>query len=106
MAMKTTKQILVEARELIAKGWTQLAYAKKANGDVTDDRDGSGVCFCALGAIRRASGSYTDCQPAAGVFRAAIGSAFIDGWNDAPGRTQAEVLEAFDRAIAAKGGAQ
>jgi hypothetical protein len=27
----------------------------------------------------------------------------LDRWNDAPGRTQAQVLAAFDRAIAAAG---
>jgi hypothetical protein len=31
--------------------------------------------------------------------RAAIGNLSIPGWNDAPERTHAEVLAAFDRAI-------
>jgi hypothetical protein len=34
------------------------------------------------------------------ILERAIGERFIGDWNDAPGRTHAEVLEAFDRAIA------
>ena len=39
-------------------------------------------------------------EDAVDVFAAAIGTRDITLWNDAPERTQAEVLAAFDKAIA------
>ena len=84
---------LDEARALIERGWVQGSY-ENAHGN----------CFCSLGAIEQVGG---DCwnelpelwQPLA----QAIGTNPCEGfaiatWNDAPGRTQAEVVEAFRKA--------
>lgn len=90
---------LLEAQALIERGWCQRAL-----------HDGNG--FCALGAINQAiTGDYT----ATGIdeewgrrgaylslAEAVTGNAHDIGgvvnWNNAPERTQAEVVEAFGRA--------
>jgi len=59
--------------------------------------------FCALGATHRAAGTSAgvaaDCCAA---LRQALGmpGVGIDQWNDAPERTQSDVLALYDRAIA------
>lgn len=101
--MKTTKEILAEARELIAKGWTQGTPARNADGDDCGVYESEAQCFCSLGALWRAAGGIGVAVDAANALRAgATGSlaSSISFWNDAPGRTQAEVLAAFDKAIA------
>lgn len=55
-------------------------------------------CFTALTAIMSASGDGT--YRAASFLRRVTGEDLITIWNDAPGRTHAEVLRAFDGAIA------
>jgi hypothetical protein len=71
----TTKEILIAARAKVAQGWCQGAYAKDAYGNTEEQED----ALALLG--------YT-------------GESEVIDWNDAPGRTQAEVLEAFDKTIA------
>jgi hypothetical protein len=100
--MKTTIEILKEARELIAKegGWTQGWYARDADGAETLSSSEAAVCFCIIGAFRRVS------HDEIGHAQYAL-SQLLDGWsiptfNDAPGRTQAEVVAKFDEAIAAE----
>jgi hypothetical protein len=104
--VSTVAEKLREARALIAKGWTQDAEARNAAGaDIQDVdpafEDVEPVCWCAAGAIFWATG-IDEYSTAADVLVAAIGERtrhFIPQWNDAPERTQAEVLQAFDRAI-------
>ncbi len=87
-------ETLDKARALIEAGWAQHHY--EING-----------CYCALGAIEAAAGR--DWRQAAEVvapLAAAIGRPAgdgdreIGGWNDAPERTQAEVIQAFKEAAA------
>ena len=86
----TTKEILIEARKLVEKGWYQ-------------GRDIVG-CVCATDAIMTAcrSGGGSPTEAFYHLRRANNIPIYIGiiGWNDAPGRTQAEVLAAFDKAIA------
>jgi hypothetical protein len=90
---------LAEARKLIERGWTQGQYARGKSGKAVDEHGRHAVCFCALGALRRATGNYWDNGPETRLLRSAIGSKkdVID-WNDAKRRTQAQVIEAFKRA--------
>jgi hypothetical protein len=86
---------LREARTLIERGWTQHAPARTAAGIPVWGGEKSAVCWCTVSALCQAHASFT-------VFREAIGISFDTGiaeWNDAPERTQAEVLVAFDKAI-------
>lgn len=103
--MKTTIEILKEARELIAKegGWGQGTYARSADGEVSYPTNPDAVCFCTWGALiavdaRQELHRPDGVQPA---LDNVTGGNFV-AFNDAPGRTQAEVVAKFDEAIAAE----
>lgn len=85
---------LDEARALIEKGWCQRAFAKDANGKKVFSWHPSAVCWCAIGAINAT-------EPNNGgpwrYLEKVVGRS-PDTWNDAPERTQAEVIEAFRKA--------
>lgn len=103
----TALEILTAARAKVAQGWVQGAYAR-------------GGCYCVSGAITEAVTGSPDLWPKSWADRAspwcvarellsrAIGANSVDdivSFNDAPGRTQAEVVAAFDKAIEmARGG--
>jgi hypothetical protein len=66
---------------------------------VTDPR---AVCFCIVGAIERTHGD-ADFQAWEALRDAANGgTGSVAEWNDAPERTHAEVMDAFDAAIRAE----
>ena len=92
-------QVLTEARKLIAQGWTQGGYNRVVNGV---------ECWCISGAIRQAAQydnpmelEFVDLIRAlrADDFYISSSSKLIK-WNDAPDRTQEDVLDLIDRAIA------
>jgi hypothetical protein len=103
---KTTRDVLVEARALIAKGHAKGVSARRLDGYAVSSRSDDACAWCALAALSVVTnGPY---WPAAeSLSRVVYGhsNGNIPLWNDAPERTQAEVLEAFDRAIAAQGDA-
>lgn len=100
------------ARILEPEGaWCQGWYAKDANGmDVRameDDCDALSprACqFCAVGAIRRAAGDAEEAvDPAVDVLVRVVKddmNASVTLWNDAPERTQAEVVAKLREAAA------
>lgn len=99
---RETAAILRAARERIARpeAWTRGAYWRDVNGQ--DCAQPDAVCFCALGAIR-ASGGIDDASPPAKALKAvvrALGYSYVHDWNDDTPTTHADVLAAFDRAIA------
>ena len=90
---------LREARALLAKGWTQDAYARDINGEcIYSGAEENIVSYCIVGALQHieaknlAYGTLRKCLP--------FGSRGLLWWNDTIGRTQDEVLELFDKAIA------
>lgn len=93
----TTLQVLRAARELlVTAGWCQLGYT----------RDG---CFCSEGAINRVTSGFAHVGNLAGrdaksALESVVGRppGMLIPWNDRRDRTQADVLAAFDRAIAAE----
>ena len=101
----TTLQVLKRARALIRKGWTQGAMRRF-------NRKGEPVAWCSYGALcdslpelgvsshealaRVAGAAY------ASIERAMGGKNSMVAWNDHPGRTKAQVLRAFDKAIKAQ----
>lgn len=99
---RSVREVLVAARERIAKpgGWTQRAYARDAEGRATAIFGGRAVCYCALGAL-----TSVDADPYVYAVLRNVVEVSTDLWNDAPGRTQAQVIAAFDAAIAAQDGA-
>ena len=99
----TIKAILQAARDLIAKGWTQGAYARDARDAVTPYGGPSACKFCASGAIAHIIGGNAAASDewyrALRVLTETTNWP-IASWNDQPYRTQADVLSAYDRAIA------
>ncbi len=102
----TLFEIFVNVRTLIAAGWTQGAVIKHT---------AAGKCFCAVGAINFASSYdaetgttrsaqkalYNVLPPQENEYNENIPCNRIIRWNDAPGRTQQEVLQKIDEVIAA-----
>lgn len=94
---------LRRARDLLARpnGWCQHKEARLLP-------DGTGFAYCALGAIRAAV-DYIGLGPLAYLPRKGLSLRMcgyladdphaLMGWNDCAGRTQAEVVAAFDRGI-------
>lgn len=103
------KEILIEAKRLLeTKGWCQGAYAKDINNKVVRGFIGSEkpAAYCPIGAICQAQKEDFEIRPeATGFLRKVLDfkgrtSKFdVIDWNDLPGRTKEEVLQAFDKAI-------
>ena len=95
-----TSEILSKAADLIEPEgrWTTVwcAIDKNGighlNGNVKD-----ATCWCAIGAVEKSAGGY-DANAALLFVRDVIDGEFIDDWNDAEGRTQAEVVSALRKA--------
>jgi hypothetical protein len=100
-------ETLVAARAFVARGWCQRVDARDAYGRSVRAASPSAVCMCAEAAIEVAAERGVDPSDAFGAVKRAAGiTGAIFDWQDTPGRTQAEVLAAFDKAIAAQGGAK
>ena len=105
----TPKEILIAARAKIEapERWTQGAYAKTAKRNKANPRSPRATCWCILGAVAAVTGDNPN-RPDRAISSGLAAAARVDAynecvieWNDTPGRTHAEVLAAFDRAIAA-----
>lgn len=102
--MTKATEILLEARNLIEKGWCQGCMARRAGGGLTDIFDASAAQFCLMGAMHRAGAMLEsdEFRPTAQnfIYKAGnIGS--LIHFNDAKGRTQAEIIDVLTRAIEA-----
>jgi len=106
-APKTVADVLTAAAEIVGKpgAWTQEAFSRNADGQADC---GSGrwasepVCFCAIGAVAEAAGLTPEEAVTRGLHlpvEAVVGRS-VPGWNDMPGRTQAEVVAALREAAA------
>jgi hypothetical protein len=104
---------LIEARRLINNGWIQKTFAKDAHGYMCDWGSEAARSFCSIGAIYRATDwrSTYNTDLCMRAFEALAENMYpgygdpsghIARYNDARGRTKEEVLEAFDRSIAAQ----
>lgn len=97
--------VLMEARAYIEKGWCQDALALAHDGKHlpvgssvwSQALDPNAAQWCALGALIRAADGPNPYGSSTLLARV-VGD--IVGFNNAPSRTQSEVLDAFDRAIA------
>lgn len=83
---KSVADVLEAAADLIEPdgAWTQGEYVG-INGN----------CWCALGAIKRVGNYVGDINPASMQLLLVISGRFVHEWNDAPERTQREVVEAL-----------
>lgn len=95
-------QVLERAAELCERGWCQIVYARKAGGEGVSAVSRDAVSWCPVGAIAAvvtaARHSHEVRFAAIERLSDAIGSWHIPYWNDTPGRTQAEVVDALRRA--------
>lgn len=98
----TPRQVLQEMRLLIQAGWCQYRLSLDLAGVTVPWQDATAARFCPLGAACRVTGSYlASTITALSLFKTANGIFSISHWNDQPGRTQQDVLQALDRAIEA-----
>lgn len=102
-----TVEVLKRTRELVAQGWCQEAFAKTKHGQPCAWSEPEAGQFCISGAVRRAAysqgrGNRYELWKRAGDAIRLIVPDFVS-WNDEPGRTQQEVLDLLDRAIAGAG---
>jgi len=91
-------EILSQAGDLVAKGWTQGAYARDAQGESCASSDPEAACFCATGAVRHVCPVACERVAAWPFLRKAISNDSITLFNDHPDRTQAQVVKAFRKA--------
>jgi hypothetical protein len=99
----TPLEILKAARELISvpERWTQGGSARDRDGICVKSASAYAVCWCAAGAVYK-TGCNDDASLRALRFLDAVSGSTIEPFNDS--HTHAEVLAAFDRAIAAAEG--
>jgi hypothetical protein len=104
--------LLMEGRAWVEKSWCQGRLARTADGRVVGVLTREAASWCAVGALTQAAsdGKYAHHTPA-GEVAVMLLSAVVEvdhyghytrvaAWNDAKGRTQQEVLAAYDDAIA------
>ena len=106
----TTKEVLVKARALIAKGWTQGVFARDKNGWRVKPNDLRACQWCATGALLSAAKIPHNLYGGEEIVKInrilnPIISYYgdyegIGTFNDAEETTQADVLDVFDKAIA------
>jgi len=103
----TNREILVEARRILTPdgACTQGAYARDEDGAALGPDAIGAVCWCLDTALGLAAPVGDGCVGAYGDAWAVLAERVVDPvvWNDAPGRTQAEVLGLLDRAIEREG---
>jgi hypothetical protein len=114
-AEMTAAAMVSEARGLVAGGWCQGAHARNEAGVEVASWSEEACCWSLLGALL-AGWHHQDSQDdgdlvahlvdahalgeATEILGDVVGTAALDRWNDDPARRQADVVAAFDRALA------
>jgi hypothetical protein len=78
-------------------------FATTADGRPVTCRVSAAVCWCLTGAFGRvldAPALGFETQPVRHFFADFVGSEYVENWNDAPGRTQPEVVAKLREAAA------
>jgi hypothetical protein len=103
---KTVREVLIAARWIQERlGWCQKSgylFDGRYRADRAHSCSPPTHC-CAWGAIELVQAKRLLLSAAADEMKEAVRSGDLPEWNDTPGRTKAEVLAAFDRAIKAVG---
>lgn len=101
--------ILKRARKLIESParWIKGACARSENGCIVSTASTLAHSFCAYGALAAVAKIRGDFEPAEKYLQRATRARHLMVWNDQSKRTHAQVLAAYDKAIAlAEKGAQ
>lgn len=100
----TVCSVLKRAREIISdpSKWTTSSYARDKNGDITSPNYDDAVCFCSLGAVRRAARELGQSSWDAQTRLESVAKKLFHGYtvvdvNDAMGHDS--VIAMFDEAI-------
>lgn len=114
MAVDTAAAMLVEARGLLLSGWSQGAQARDRHGRVIPAWNREATSWSLLGSLLASWYRHNEALEedfvghsmdavalgdAMAALGSATGSADLDGWNDAEGRTVDELVGAIDRAV-------
>lgn len=94
----SVKSVLLSAADLLEQpgAWTQNMLSATKRGYAIGAMEDNAACWCAMGAIfREARGAGDLTRPAYDALADVIGHGHIPSWNDAPERTQAEVVAAL-----------
>jgi hypothetical protein len=98
--------ILKSGRRLVAQGWTSGADARNRDNRPVHPWSSEARAWSVLGAIICGDETHQGRVPISQLAQAAVLLAHavetesLTKWNDAPGRTQADAVAAFDAAIA------
>jgi hypothetical protein len=93
------KDRLIAARAILAQGWTQREYALSSDGTPCGLRSAEATQFCIVGALERIIPYGESITHARALLCNHLEVESLVGWNDAPDRTQADVLALFDRIL-------
>jgi hypothetical protein len=100
------KEVLVRAKDLVSKGWTQRARARDVGGKICNFASDEACSFCLVGALSRAEVDLNlDAWEKVRV-RGVIGDSLrpmralpLAFWNDRAERTQEEAVRLLDAVI-------
>lgn len=106
----TPREILIAARAKIEapERWTKGEFARTEDGKACRSSSDAASCYCMEGAVLSQPYLWRKKARACAILRLAVVTLdypTTPSWNDAPDRTHAEVLAAFDRAIELAGDA-
>ena len=97
----TTKEVLIQARGFIERGWTQRASARAAEGYPVRSKSPSACEWCASGAIRAVLPNSRNIKEFWEYFFDLVKPHFsLIEFNDDPKTTKEDVLALYDEAIA------
>jgi hypothetical protein len=98
-------EVLQRCRDLVASGWCRDADARDASGREVDPSSAEAREWSVLGALARVAGARAtlfEVERAVVSFGRVTGTRSLRAWNDARGRTQVQVVAAFDQALASR----
>ena len=99
-----TKEILIKAKGLIdsPEKWCKGGFAVDINNHIVSVKSESAVCWCAGGATRKFTGmhNWQVGEVALSRFKPS-GFNSVFGYNDHPDTTHEDIMNLFDKAIAA-----
>lgn len=98
---ETTRRVLLRAAEILEPegAWCQVATARTAHGKSVEALSRSAVSWCVNGALTKAAKRHVDSRDAYFHLLDFLGQG-VATFNDAPERTQAEVVQALRDAAA------
>jgi hypothetical protein len=96
-----SSRMMSEARERVVTGWCQGSVAQDNDGRVVGPRSSDARRWSMLGALLASweGGPVDELGQAVTSLHRSTEQSPLEVWNDRPGRTQSDVVTAFERAI-------